>query len=216
MPGDQPAVHASTTAPSLRPPSLPRRARASPDATVAAARAAAPMPSPRLPPPRRDHDRGRWSGVLGRIEVGDPGVRQGTLRLRRRPVHGQGATPGGASGLARGRAGPRPAGPATAEQRVYTYDTNRDAWAFYDQYAVGPGDRLWMYLQTEQRRPTARLAGLALVGRPVEPAHQPGRSRSTGQAEIEQYVEVHAENPVPRAVACRSTTCSSRTARPAH
>ncbi|MEV0456232.1 hypothetical protein [Catellatospora methionotrophica] len=142
--------------------------------------------------------RGRWSGVLGRIEVGDADVRQNTYdfvaaRFMAKAGHGSeqawlevGWTETGWTGNSR--------------QRVYTYDTATRAWAFYDQYAVNPGDRLWLHLQTETTgdRPVWQ-AWLWWGERWNLLTQQP--LPLTGLAEIEQYVEVHGDPADPGTVA---------------
>ncbi|GAA1362718.1 hypothetical protein [Catellatospora chokoriensis] len=185
---------ASTTAPT-GPPSL-----TAPNACRSYATVVQPV-AHAVPSPGYHHlgatTRGRWSGVLGRVEVGDTGVRQGTydfVAARFMAKAGQGAeqawlevgwTETGWSGNAR--------------QRVYTYDTATRAWAFYDQYAVAPGDRLWLHLQTEAtgERPSWQAwlwwgdRWNLLTSRPLP---------LTGQAEIEQYVEVHGDPADPGTV----------------
>ncbi|GAA1421658.1 hypothetical protein [Catellatospora coxensis] len=185
---------ASTTAPT-GPPSLAAPGACRSRATVVQPVAAA------VPSPGYHHlgatTRGRWSGVLGRIEVGDAGVRQGTydfVAARFMAKAGRGAqqawlevgwTETGWSGNAR--------------QRVYTYDTATRAWAFYDQYAVSPGDKLWLHLQTEAggEQPSWQAwlwwgdRWNLLTSRPLP---------LSGQAEIEQYVEVHADPADPGTV----------------
>lgn len=183
---------ASTTAPS-GPPSLSAPGACRSHATVVQPVAAA------VPSPGYHHlgatTRGRWSGVLGRVEVGDAAVRPGTydfVAARFMAKSGDDAwlevgwTETGWSGDGR--------------RRIYTYDTATRAWAFYDQYAIAPGDRLWLHLQTESigDAPVWQAwlwwddAWHLLTSRPLP---------LTAYAQIEQYVEVHADPAVPGTVA---------------
>jgi len=34
------------------------------------------------------------------------------------------------------------------KQRIYTYDTARKKWTFYNQYPISPGDHVWIYVET--------------------------------------------------------------------
>lgn len=180
---------ASTTAPS-GPPSLHAPGTCRSHATVVQPVAAA------VPSPGYHHlgatTRGRWSGVLGRIEVGDVAVRPGTydfVAARFMAKTGDGAAWLEVGWTETGWSG-------TGRQRVYTYDTATRAWAFYDQYDVVPGDRLWLHLQTESGgdSPTWQAwlwwgdTWHLLTSRPLP---------LTGQAQIEQYVEVHADPAHP-------------------
>lgn len=135
---------------------------------------------------------GTWSGVLARLEVVDPGVRANTFDFLATRVMAKAETPDGTEWLEAGWA--ETGWDGNGKQRLYTYDTNRDSWAFYDQYEVKPGDRLWIYLQTEQEGATPAWQawlwwgnGWHLLTSQVLPL--------TGRAKIEQYVEVHTDKP---------------------
>jgi hypothetical protein len=91
---------------------------------------------------------GEWGGVSGRISVVDGGIRPGTYdfvagRFMVKRDLGQGKI----SWLEAGWAETGWAG--AGRQHVYTYNTNTRSWAFYDQYALKPGDRAWFDLHTD-------------------------------------------------------------------
>ncbi|HEU4422388.1 MAG TPA: hypothetical protein VFR67_07585, partial [Pilimelia sp.] len=88
---------------------------------------------------------GEWSGVLGRIAVADADVRPGTHDFVATRFLAKRYAPGRIAWL---EAGWAETGWSGGRQRVYTYDTTRNAWTFYDQYAVRAGDRIWIYLHT--------------------------------------------------------------------
>lgn len=134
----------------------------------------------------------KWSGVLGRIEVVDAAVRTGTYDFLAARFMAKGEVGGRTAWLEAGWTETGWSG--GGKQRLYTYDTNRQSWTFYDGYQLKPGDRVWIYLQTEQatERPVWEawlwwgdswhlLTSQAL---PIGP-----------RAMIEQYVEVHTEQP---------------------
>ncbi len=135
-----------------------------------------------------------WSGALARLKVADPGVRPGTFDFLATRLMAKGETPDGLAWLEAGWA--ETGWDGAGRQRVYTYDTNTDAWAFYGQYEVKPGDRFWIFLQAQEE--SAHPAWQAwlwwgdawhlLTSQPLP---------ITGHAKIEQYVEVHTENPFP-------------------
>jgi hypothetical protein len=87
---------------------------------------------------------GPWTGVSGRLTVTDPGVRPGTYdfvaaRFMARSGDGTAWLEAGWSEngwLHDGR------------QHVYTYDTVSRKWAFYDQYPVAPGERVWLNVES--------------------------------------------------------------------
>ncbi|HWG98045.1 MAG TPA: hypothetical protein VNV66_01710, partial [Pilimelia sp.] len=90
---------------------------------------------------------GDWSGVLGRVTVGDPAVRRGTFdfvatRFMAKRHVGQRVFWLEAGWAETGWSG-------EGRQRIYTFDTNRNAWTFYDQYELRPGDDIWFYLHTD-------------------------------------------------------------------
>jgi hypothetical protein len=133
---------------------------------------------------------GRWSGVLGRVGIRDAKVRPGTYDFVAARFMAKADTPKGVTWLEAGWTETGWSG--NGRQRIYTYDTNRGAWAFYDQYAVADGDQVWLYLQTEQE--AARPVWQAWLW--WGDAWQLLTSQElalTGRAQIEQYIEVHSD-----------------------
>ena len=123
----------------------------------------------RLPPPRRGHRR--------RVEPASPaGSRSSTARSGRntydfvasRFMVKRDLGGGRIAWLEAGWAETGWAGPG--RQHIYTFNTNTKTWQFYDQYQLKPGDRIWLDLHTDGEQ---RLAGLALVEQPLEPADRP-------------------------------------------
>lgn len=188
--GDQRA----STRPPVAPPSL--------DSPLACrARASSTQRARAVPAPGYHHlgatTSKAWSGILARLEVSDPGVRAGTFDFLATRVMAKGETPDGLVWLEAGWA--ETGWDGAGKQRVYTYDTNRDAWAFYQQYEVKPGDRLWIFVQTEQAGPTPAWQAWLWWGDAwhlLTSQQLPLTERAT----IEQYVEVHTDTPfdVPR------------------
>lgn len=135
---------------------------------------------------------GKWSGVLGRVEVVDPAVRPDTFDFLATRFMAKADVPGGVAWLEAGWTETGWAG--KGQQRIYSYDTNRQSWVFYDEYQLKPGDRLWIYLQTEEagERPAwhawlwwgDKWNLLTTQNLPIG-----------DRAMIEQYVEVHTEQP---------------------
>ncbi|NUR72520.1 MAG: hypothetical protein HOU81_17020 [Hamadaea sp.] len=136
---------------------------------------------------------GTWSGVLGRITVRDPAVRPDTLdftaaRFMARRDAGDGHT----SWLEAGWAETGWSG--GGRQRIYTYDTNRNSWTFFEDYKIHSGDQVWIYL--ESGPDSGQLANewrawlwwgdkwhlLASQRLPL-----------TDSAQVEQYVEVYSD-----------------------
>ncbi|RSM44114.1 hypothetical protein DMB66_52650, partial [Actinoplanes sp. ATCC 53533] len=90
---------------------------------------------------------GEWNGVSGRMSVVDAAVRQNTYdfvagRFMVKRDMGSGSIAWLEAGWAEtGWAG-------SGRQRVYTFDTNSGAWQFYEQYAINPGDKVWLEVRT--------------------------------------------------------------------
>jgi hypothetical protein len=87
---------------------------------------------------------GTWSGVSGRLTVSDPGVRPGTFdfvaaRFMARSADGTTWLEAGWSENGWLRDG---------KKRIYSYDTVRKRWTFYNQYPISPGDHVWIYVET--------------------------------------------------------------------
>ncbi len=136
---------------------------------------------------------GKWSGVLGRVEVVDPGVRADTFEFVAARFMAKADVPGGVAWLEAGWAETGWAG--GGRQRMYSYDTNRQSWIFFDEYRLKPGDRLWIYVQTEQDGD--RPAWQAWLWWADKWNLLSSQSLPIGaRATIEQYVEVHAERPI--------------------
>lgn len=138
---------------------------------------------------------GEWAGVLGRLGVRDPAVRAGafdfvaTRFLARRGV-GNGRVAWLEVGWAETGWG------AAGRQRIYTFDSVAMAWTFFDEYEIGDGDRIWVYLHsdTEAGRPVWRAwlwwgQRWRLLAAPALPLRD--------RARLEQYVEVHRDGPGP-------------------
>ncbi|MGH3743032.1 MAG: hypothetical protein ACRDT1_17105, partial [Micromonosporaceae bacterium] len=88
-----------------------------------------------------------WTGVQGRFQVRDPGVRAGTYDfVAARFMVKQPLDDGGVAWLEAGwsengwRAG--------GEQVVYTYDSATHRWTFHEQYPIREGDRIWIHLES--------------------------------------------------------------------
>jgi hypothetical protein len=145
---------------------------------------------------------GEWSGILGRLTVRDAEVRAGTHDFVATRFMAKRQSGGRVSWLEAGWAETGWSG--RGRQRIYTFDTNRNAWTFYDQYALRDGEQVWIYLHTEQvgGRTTWQAwlwwgGGWHLLTAEDLPLG--------GQAQVEQYVEVFVDPnhggsgfPVPR------------------
>ena len=134
-----------------------------------------------------------WSGVLGRITVRDPGVRAESLdftaaRFMARRDGSNGAT----SWLEAGWAETGWAG--GGKQRIYTYDTNRNAWTFFEDYAISDGDQIWIYLEAGAASGDLESEWLAWLWW-GDKWHLLADQRLplTSAALVEQYVEVYAD-----------------------
>jgi hypothetical protein len=131
---------------------------------------------------------GEWGGVSGRIGVVDGAVRAGTYDFLAGRFMVKGDLGGGH--IAWLEAGWAETGwAAPGRQHVYTFNTNTQTWQFYDQYAIGPGDKVWLDLHTDPEGVwqawlwwNNRWNLLTAQKLPI------GTS-----AYIEQYVEVHTD-----------------------
>jgi len=135
---------------------------------------------------------GGWSGVLARFEVVDSQVRPGTFDFLAARVMAKADTGKGIAWLEAGWTETGWGG--DGRQRIYTYDTNGDAWSFYDEYDIKPGDRIWIYLQTEQDGPTPAWQAWLWWGDEWHLLTSQALPL-TGSARIEQYAEVHTDDP---------------------
>jgi hypothetical protein len=145
---------------------------------------------------------GTWAGVQGRLTVRDPGVRPGTNDFVANRFMVKRESAGKVTWLEAGWAETGWTG--GGRQRVYTFDSSRNAWTFYDQYRLASGDQIWIDLRADRSgaSPVWRAwvwwgnAWQLLVAEALP---------LTGKAQVEQYVEVYldpnlgdAPLPVPR------------------
>jgi hypothetical protein len=131
-----------------------------------------------------------WSGVLGRVEVADAEVRRDTYDFVATRFMAKAQTRDGLAWLEAGWTETGWSG--EGRQRVYSYDTNRQSWVFYDEYRIRPGDRVWIYLQTEQDSERAAWQAWLWWGDKWNLLTSQELA-ITGRALIEQYVEVHGD-----------------------
>ena len=138
---------------------------------------------------------GEWAGVSGRISVVDGSVRAGSYdfvaaRFLVKQTPGNGPTTWLEAGWAEtGWASP-------GRQHIYTFDSGTRTWQFYNQYALRPGDRIWIDLRAEPDGTWAawlwwgdRWNLLTARRLPIGPV-----------GHIEQYVEVHVDPARPARV----------------
>ena len=91
---------------------------------------------------------GEWGGVSGRMSVVDGSIRPHTYDfvagrfMVKRDLGG-----GNIAWLEAGWAETGWAG--AGQQHIYTFNTNTRTWQFYDQYAIRPGDQVWLDLHTD-------------------------------------------------------------------
>ncbi|WP_309238509.1 hypothetical protein [Actinoplanes aureus] len=153
---------------------------------------------------------GDWSGVSGRFSVGDGSVRAHTYdfvvgRFMAKRDMGRGRIAWLEAGWAEtGWAAP-------GRQHIYTFNTNTNAWQFYDQYTVRPGDQVWLDLNADASGVwrawlwwNNRWNLLTTQRLPI------GRS-----AQIEQYVEVHVDASRPTRIDMPKVTVDNVQLRPA-
>lgn len=129
-----------------------------------------------------------WGGVSGRISVVDGTIRRNTYDFVASRFMAKRDLGGGR--IAWLEAGWAETGWAGAgRQQIYTFNTNTRTWQFYDQYALKPGDRVWIDLRSGadgawqawlwwNNRWNLLTAQKLPIGR---------------TAQIEQYVEVHVD-----------------------
>ena len=152
---------------------------------------------------------GEWSGVSGRISVVDGSIRPGSYDfvagrfMVKRDLGG-----GTIAWLEAGWAQTGWAGPL--RQHIYTFNTNTHTWQFYDQYALQPGDRVWMDLHSDANGVWGawlwwnnRWNLLTAQRLPI------GQS-----AYVEQYVEVHVDAGRPARIDVPSVTVDNVQLRP--
>ncbi|MCA2218067.1 hypothetical protein [Jidongwangia harbinensis] len=132
---------------------------------------------------------GEWAGVYGRVSVVNSTVRAYSYDfVAARFMAKQDMGGGRIAWLEAGWAETGWAG--AGRQHIYTYHTNSRTWQFYPQYAVRPGDRIWIDVHTDSggiwqawlwwnNRWNLLTAQKLPIG---------------GTAYVEQYVEVHVDS----------------------
>lgn len=134
-----------------------------------------------------------WSGVLGRLTVRDPQLAAGSFDFVATRFMAKHQLAGGGIGwlevgwVETGWSG-------GGAQRIYTFDSHARSWTFFDEYRIGDGDQIWVYLHSDPE--AGRVVWRAwlwwagrwhLLSAPQLPL--PDR------AVLEQYVEVHQDRP---------------------
>jgi hypothetical protein len=200
---------------STRPPTTPA-GPGSPGACRAAGRvleSAVQLAQPGYTPSGYHHlganSAGEWSGVSGRISVVDGSIRPGSYdfvagRFMVKRNMGDGRIAWLEAGWAQtGWAGP-------LRQHIYTFNTNTHTWQFYDQYALRPGDRVWIDLHSDANGVWAawlwwdnRWNLLTAQRLPIGPS-----------AFVEQYVEVHVDSGRPAQIDVPEVTVDNVQLRP--
>jgi hypothetical protein len=176
---------------STRPPSAPAGAR-----TAGACRARTPESASRF---QREATAagyhhlgagtaGEWGGVSGRISVVDGNIRPNTYDfvagrfMVKRDMGG-----GSIAWLEAGWAETGWAG--AGRQHIYTFNTNTKTWQFYDQYALKPGDTVWLDLHTDGQGVWQAWLWWNNRWNLLTAQRLPIGDR----AYVEQYVEVHVD-----------------------
>jgi hypothetical protein len=208
------AGHASTTAPSgPAGPDAPGACRAEGHVLESGVRLSQPAENGFTPPGYLHlgaNTGGDWSGVAGRISVVHSSVRPHSYDfvasrfMAKRNIGG-----GKIAWLEAGWAETGWAG--TGAQHIYTFNTNTNTWQFYDQYALRPGDRVWVDLHGDVDGVWGawlwwnnRWNLLTAQALPIGPS-----------ATIEQYVEVHVDPTRPTRINVPTVTVDNVQLRPA-
>ena len=153
---------------------------------------------------------GEWRGVSGRISVVDGTVRPGTYDF----VAGRFMVKRdmGAGRIAWLEAGWAETGWSGAgRQQIYTFNTNTQTWQFYDQYAIKPGDRMWIDLHTDADGVWQAWLWWNNTWNLLTAQRLPIGS----SAYVEQYVEVHVDSGRPARIDVPPVTVDNVTLRPA-
>ncbi len=152
---------------------------------------------------------GEWSGVSGRISVVDGSIRPGSydfvagrFMVKRNMGGGQ------ISWLEAGWAQTGWAGPL--RQHIYTFNTNTHTWQFYDQYALQPGDRVWLDLHSD----ADGVWGAWLWWNNRWNLLTAQRLPIGQTAYVEQYVEVHVDAGRPARIDVPEVTVDNVQLRP--
>jgi hypothetical protein len=153
---------------------------------------------------------GEWRGITGRISVVDGSIRPASYDfvaarfMAKRNLGG-----GRIAWLEAGWAETGWAGPG--RQHIYTFNTNTKTWQFHDQYALRPGDRIWLDLSSDGRGWWAAWLWWDNRWNLLTAQHLP----IGGTAFIEQYVEVHVDATRPTRIDVPSVTVDNVQLRPA-
>ncbi|WP_433299842.1 hypothetical protein ACQP2F_01225 [Actinoplanes sp. CA-030573] len=152
---------------------------------------------------------GEWSGVSGRISVVDGSIRPGSYDfvagrfMVKRNMGG-----GRINWLEAGWAQTGWAGPL--RQHIYTFNTNTRTWQFYDQYALRPGDRVWIDLHSDP----SGVWGAWLWWNNRWNLLTAQRLPIGQSAYVEQYVEVHVDSGRPARIDVPEVTVDNVQLRP--
>lgn len=122
------------------------------------------------------------------MTVRDTGVRAGTQDFVATRLMAKREAKGKLSWLEAGWAETGWAG--GGKQRIYTYDTSRNAWTFYEKYAISDGDQVWIYVHTDRDDVWQAWLWWGDRWNLLTTAKLP----LGGRGQIEQYVEVHTED----------------------
>ena len=153
---------------------------------------------------------GEWRGVSGRISVVDGTVRAGTYDF----VAGRFMVKRNMGGgrIAWLEAGWAETGWSGAgRQQIYTFNTNTQAWQFYDQYAIKPGDRVWIDLHTDSDGVWQAWLWWNNTWNLLTAQRLP----IGGTAYVEQYVEMHVDSGKPTRLDVPPVTVDNVSLRPA-
>ncbi|MEJ3748372.1 hypothetical protein WEI85_34445 [Actinomycetes bacterium KLBMP 9797] len=138
---------------------------------------------------------GEWSGVLGRLTVRDSGVRVNTHDFVATRLMVKGEAAGKTVWLEAGWAEAGWSG--NGKQRIYTYDTGRNSWTFYDKYPLADGEQVWISVHTEKDD----VWQAWLYWRDAWHLLATAKLPLGGRGHVEQFVEVHTDGTafaVPR------------------
>ncbi|MBB4695871.1 hypothetical protein [Paractinoplanes abujensis] len=135
---------------------------------------------------------GEWAGVSGRMTVVDGSIRSRTYdfvaaRFMVKRNMGRGT-------IAWLEAGWAETGWADAgKQKIYTFNTNTKTWQFYHQYAVRPGEKVWLDLHADSDGVWSAWLWWGNRWNLLTAQRLPLGATAT----IEQYVEVHVDPSRP-------------------
>jgi hypothetical protein len=95
-------------------------------------------------------------------------------------------------------------------QHIYTFNTNTHSWQFYDQYALRPGDRVWLDLHSDANG----VWGAWLWWNNRWNLLTAQRLPIGSSAFVEQYVEVHVDSGRPARIDVPEVTVDNVQLRP--